>query len=152
MDRRNFLSWVGVGALASSLPVALAACTAQKDGTGTSSESSSVASPAARADGFAPVGKVADLDAAGFVAAPKFAGGPVVVVRDPKRKDAAIAVNATCPHKGCVVDWKAEQQAFVCPCHAAAFGSDGAVKKGPAEQPLKSFTVKIEGDQVLVKA
>lgn len=152
MDRRNFLSWVGVGALASSLPVALAACTAQKDGAGSSSESSPVASTAARSDGFVSVGKVADLDSAGFVAAPKFAAGPVVVVRDPKRKDAVIAVNATCPHKGCVVDWKAEQQAFVCPCHAAAFALDGAVKKGPAEKPLKPFTVKIEGDQVLVKA
>lgn len=151
MDRRNFLSWVSVGVLASSLPVALAACTEQKNGAG-SPESSPLASTAARSDGFALVGKVADLDAAGFVAIPKFSDGPVVVVRDPKRKDAVMAVNATCTHKGCVVDWKADQQAFVCPCHGASFALEGAVKNGPAEKPLKSFAVKIEGDQILVKA
>jgi|GEM_PF-1490719 len=32
MKRRSFLSWVGVGMLATSLPVALAACSSEDQG------------------------------------------------------------------------------------------------------------------------
>lgn len=147
MDRRNFLSWMSVGMLASSLPVAIAACTPQKGG----SDAQPQVNAPPRSDGFAVLGTVGKLDEAGFLADPKFAGGPVVVVRDPKNKDALVAVDSTCTHKGCVVDWKADQKTLLCPCHAAAFALDGKVQKGPANQPLKVRTAKIEGDSVLVK-
>jgi cytochrome b6-f complex iron-sulfur subunit len=152
MDRRNFLSWVSVGVFASSLPVVLAACTAQKETAENSSSASPQPATSPRSDGFAAVGTVAKLDAASFIVDAKFAGGPLVVVRDPQNKNALVAMNATCPHKGCVVDWKADKQAFICPCHAATFALDGSVKAGPAEKPLKPFTAKIEGELVLVKA
>jgi cytochrome b6-f complex iron-sulfur subunit len=144
MDRRTFLSWVGVGAISSSLPIAIAACT-----------SSSAATPskkATRADGFTAVGSVKALNQTGFVKDKKFASGPLLVVRDPANAANLIAVNSTCTHRGCAVDWKAGAKEFVCPCHGSKFKADGSVEKGPAKAPLAKFTVKTEGDTILVKA
>ncbi len=78
-----------------------------------------------------------------------FPGGAVLVVKDAA---GVTAVSPTCTHQGCVVTWKGDQKAFVCPCHDAKFAADGKVVAGPATRPLKTFTAKIEGDSVLVKA
>jgi cytochrome b6-f complex iron-sulfur subunit len=149
MDRRTFLSWVGVGALASSLPVALAACTPEK--TDTTAVQPDSAAPA-RTDGFTVVGTVKDLDRAGFIQDKNFAAGSLLVIHDPKDKSKLVAVNSTCTHKGCAVDWKGDVKEFVCPCHGSQYKPDGSVAKGPASKPLATFTVKTEGDSVLVKS
>ncbi len=150
MDRRTFLSWVSLGALASSLPVAIAACTPEK--TVTSASSSPVPEAASRPDGFAAVGSLKDLEKTGFIQDKTFAAGPLLVVRDPVDKAKLIAVNSTCTHKGCAVDWSSASKEFACPCHGSKFKPDGSVANGPADKPLAKFTAKAEGDSVLVKA
>ena len=150
MDRRTFLSWVGVGTLASSLPVALAAGTSEK--TDTTAVNPSGSAVPARTDGFTVVGTVKDLDQAGFIQDKNFAAGPLLVTYNPKDKSKLAAVNSTCTHKGCAVDWKKDAKEFVCPCHGSQFKADGSVAKGPANQPLATFTVKTEGNSVLVKS
>jgi cytochrome b6-f complex iron-sulfur subunit len=158
MDRRTFLSWVSLGALASSLPVAIAACSSEKADTGNSSTGTSSASPspstvaASRPDGFTAVGSLKDLQQAGFLQDKTFAAGPLLVVSDPADKAKLIAVNSTCTHKGCAVDWNSASKEFACPCHGSKFKPDGSVANGPADKPLAKFTVKTEGESVLVKA
>jgi cytochrome b6-f complex iron-sulfur subunit len=153
MDRRTFLSWVSLGALASSLPVAIAACSSEKADTGTSSTGASPSPEAAsRLDGFTAVGSLKDLEQAGFIQDKTFAAGPLLVVRDPADKAKLIAVNSTCTHKGCAVDWSSASKEFACPCHGSKFKPDGSIANGPAAKPLAKFTVKTEGDSVLVKS
>lgn len=147
MDRRSFLSWVGLGWLASSLPVALAACSNQTASAPPTVTAIGTPGP----DGFQAVSTVADLDKAGQVMVKDFPGGAVLVVKDAASGTVA-AVSPTCTHNGCVVAWKGDQKAFVCPCHDAKFAADGKVTAGPATRPLRTFTAKIEGDSVLVKA
>ena len=139
MNRRTFLNWVGVGWVASSLPIAIAACSSQT----TQAESTSQS-------GFQPVGKTADLDKDGQLLNKQSPVGPVLVVRDPS-DNKLVAVNPTCPHKGCAVAWQGAEKKFVCPCHDAEFSSDGKVLKGPAKGPLKAYTAKIENGSVLVE-
>jgi cytochrome b6-f complex iron-sulfur subunit len=153
MDRRTFLTWVGVGGIASSLPVAIAACS---DKTVTTSNQTAANSPAnsgggARADGFQPVGTVATLDQKSQLTDQKFVSGPLLVVRNPDSPSTLAAVNANCTHKACLVDWQAEQKVFVCLCHDSKFAADGKVLQGPATEPLKTYEAKLEGDSVLVK-
>ncbi|MBE9029788.1 Rieske (2Fe-2S) protein [filamentous cyanobacterium LEGE 11480] len=161
MERREFMSWAGTGFIAASLPMAIAACsssTTEKPDAATSTspepkaDAKPDAAPAAKADadGFIPVGTVADLDKAGFLSDKKFAGGPLIVVRDPQDKATVLALNSTCTHEACAVRWRSEK--FACACHGSSFAPDGAVEAGPAEKPLAKFTAKIAGDQVLVKA
>jgi cytochrome b6-f complex iron-sulfur subunit len=156
MDRRTFLSWVGVGWLASSLPVAIAACSSNTtEPPATASNPTGGQTPGAsssRADGFQVVGTVADLNQKGRILDKEFAGGSVLVVRNPEASNQLLAVNPRCPHEGCTVDWKAQPKQFVCPCHGSKFAPDGKVVTGPARVALKTYQARIEGDSVLVKA
>lgn len=152
MKRREFINWVGLGALASSLPMAIAACQSPEevtDSAATAIKEKLDTSP--REDGFAAVGTVAELDENGFISAKSFVPDAVAVVRNPTDTAAVIAVGSLCTHQGCTVKWDAEPGLFACPCHGSTFNSDGTVATGPAEDPLKQFEAKIEGDLVLVQ-
>ncbi len=153
MKRREFMNWVGLGFLASSLPVAIAACQTQD----TSSNTTATEAPAEkidktpRADGFAAVGTVTELEENGFLSDKSFSPEAIAVIRDPADATAVLAVASMCTHQGCTVKWKQEDGAFACPCHGSKFKPDGSVASGPATEPLSTFDAKIEGDLVLVQ-
>ena len=46
------------------------------------------------------------------------------------------AFSAICTHLGCQVEWKRDQEAFVCPCHQGIYSMDGIVLSGPPPTPL----------------
>ena len=56
-------------------------------------------------------------------------------------RDAAglYAISTRCPHLGCTVERQAA--GFRCPCHGSEFAPDGAVQRGPADQPLTYLTL-----------
>ena len=145
MNRREFLMWVGVGGVASSLPIAIAACSPQ-------TKKSELPTSPTRLDGFQSIGTVAELNQKGQILNKEFSAGGVLVVSNPANPKTLSAVNPTCTHRGCIVEWKADQKAFVCPCHDAKYSPDGKVLKGSAEKPLPTYEAKVEGDSVLVKA
>jgi len=157
VNRREFLTWVGAGWMATSLPVAIAACSPDSTTTSQSTPPAATTPPAPvatapRADGFVVAGTVAELDKEGQIQNKKLPTGPVLIVRNPADSKTLYAVEPTCTHKGCPVEWEAEEKLFDCPCHDSDFAPDGKVVKGPATAPLKTYQVKIEGDSVLVKA
>jgi cytochrome b6-f complex iron-sulfur subunit len=136
MKRRDFINWVGLGLIASSLPVAIAACSS---GTKTSTSGD-----------WQTVGTSAELDKTGQLLVKDSPAGPVLVVGTSKAESLK-AVNPTCTHAGCTVGWKADAKKFVCPCHGSEYGIDGKVQKGPAKEALKTYAAKIEGNSVQVK-
>ena len=147
MKRREFVSWVGVSGIMSTLPATITACGQQ---TSTSEVPSAPSVPAAspRSDGFEVAGTVADLDKNGYLLNEKMSLGKTLVVRE--KDNQLVAVDPTCNHEGCSVEWNADQT-FICPCHASKFANDGKLLQGPATQALALYTAKVEGDQVLVK-
>lgn len=150
MDRREFIGWLSVGALANSLPVVLAACSSVQDRPQVVAKSPKI-DRTARKDGFLVLGTVSDLSKQGIIIDQKKAAKPVAIVRNPDNKNLC-AVNPTCTHQGCTVEWKADTKIFACPCHGSKFSCDGLVLQGPAEKPLESFEAKLEDGLVLVKA
>lgn len=138
MKRREFVNWVGFGVLASSLPMAIAAC-----------RPGDTADAPQREDGFSEIGTVADLDAAGVLTHPSVQGMPVAVRRDPANGEALIAVSTFCPHQGCTVEWDGDL--YACPCHEAQFTAEGELVQGPAEEGLTGAEARLEGDLVLVR-
>ncbi|MFE7200483.1 Rieske (2Fe-2S) protein [Pseudonocardia alni] len=77
-----------------------------------------------------------------------FAEQKVVVTRPDA--DTVLAFDATCPHQGCLVD-QVSQAGISCPCHGSLFAvSDGAPLDGPAQAPLTSRPVRVEGGQVIL--
>lgn len=63
-----------------------------------------------------------------------------------------IAMSNICTHLGCRVRWISDQERFFCPCHNGVFSKEGAVVSGPPPRPLDRYEVKVEGDQLFVKA
>ncbi|MEA5511883.1 ubiquinol-cytochrome c reductase iron-sulfur subunit [Crocosphaera sp. UHCC 0190] len=135
MNRREFINWVGVGAIASFLPVAIAACSSKTKSSGKSE--------------FQAVGTVTELKEKGQILNEKLPGGAVLVVEN---GTGLMAVNPTCTHGGCTVNWEADNKIFACPCHGSKFAADGQVLHGPAKDPLSTYESKLEGDQILIKA
>ncbi|MEC4985571.1 MAG: Rieske (2Fe-2S) protein [Oscillatoria sp. PMC 1068.18] len=157
MNRRKFLSWVGIGFLASSLPVAIAACndetttepeaTQPSPATETETETATETDKSVREDGFQAIGTPDELANGGTIL-DKQAG--VLVLSNPE-DNSLTAVNPLCTHQGCTVDWKPEEKTLVCPCHGSKFTPTGEVVTGPAARPLKTYEVKEEDNLVLVK-
>jgi cytochrome b6-f complex iron-sulfur subunit len=131
MNRRDFMTFVGVGWVASSLPITIAACASQKN-----------------SQGWHTVGTVGDLDQTGQLLVTNSPVGPVLVIGTSKTN--VVAVNPTCTHKGCTVEWKGDGKKLQCPCHGSEFESDGKVLKGPAKKSLQTYAAKIDGNSVVV--
>ena len=59
------------------------------------------------------------------------------------------ALDAVCPHLGCLVQQAEGASGFQCPCHGSRFTADGALEGGPAERPLRPLTVRIIADDTV---
>jgi Rieske Fe-S protein len=66
-------------------------------------------------------------------------------------KDGALgAVDMTCTHRGCDVEYVAQSGRLECPCHGSQFAPAGAVIEGPAERPLRAYPVELIGEEIVV--
>ena len=149
MDRREFIGWISIGALANSLPVVLAACSFGKQEPQAKHGSPKIDS-LARKDGFRSLGTIQELGEKGFILDKQNAAKPVLVVRNPDNINLS-AVNPTCTHQGCTVEWKTDTKIFAGPCHGSKFSPNGKVLEAPAKKPLETFKAKEENGLVLVK-
>jgi len=61
-----------------------------------------------------------------------------------------LALHRKCTHLGCTVPWVADEQKFICPCHASAFDMRGDMLSAPAVRALDLFAVRIENGIVKV--
>ena len=77
-----------------------------------------------------------------------FREGKFYVVRLPD--GGFLALHRECTHLGCTVPWVAEENRFLCPCHASTFDMTGAVESPPAPRPLDLLPVRIENGIVKV--
>ena len=142
MERREFINWAGIGLMASYLPVALVACTNNAD----ADNSSETTANASKAGEFVSIGTSANLKETGYLLNEE---SKVMVIKDSNGQ--LIAVNPTCTHQGCTVEWKSNQAQFVCPCHNAKYAPDGKVLAKPARSSLSTYEVKKENGKILVK-
>ncbi|MCS1411685.1 MAG: Cytochrome b6-f complex iron-sulfur subunit [Verrucomicrobia subdivision 3 bacterium] len=64
------------------------------------------------------------------------------------------AFNVECPHAGCFVDYRGDDQNYLCPCHNSRFNIDGSVQdpNSPSPRGLDSLDVELRnGDEVWVR-
>ena len=64
------------------------------------------------------------------------------------------AFDDTCTHKACsLAKGKLDGTTVTCPCHGSQFDvTSGAVLRGPAQRPVRSRLVQVEGDHLLVES
>ena len=92
--------------------------------------------------------KAPALGTVGGAATVTLKGRTVLFVRD---GDASLrAVDPTCTHKACAVEYRSDAREFRCPCHGSRFSIEGKVLNGPAPSDLTSFPAELSGDRVVV--
>jgi cytochrome b6-f complex iron-sulfur subunit len=135
MQRKRFLSWLVWGSFGQWMALV----------TGCSKRT-------AEPQGFAKFASILEVEESkGAILRDYFAKDPILLVQDPNDKTQYRAVNATCSHQKCIVNWNGDRQAFVCPCHGSTFGSDGKVLQGPAKEPLQTFPTRVKEKDIYVK-
>lgn len=68
-------------------------------------------------------------------------------------EDGFRVLSSICPHLGCRVHWKPEDNEFLCPCHMGIFDAAGKAVSGPpaeANQDLASLETVVRGGSVFV--
>jgi nitrite reductase/ring-hydroxylating ferredoxin subunit len=62
------------------------------------------------------------------------------------------AIDDTCTHRGCSLgDGKLDGSTVQCACHGSRFDvTTGAVVRGPAEEPVRSYPVQVTNGEVQV--
>jgi cytochrome b6-f complex iron-sulfur subunit len=140
MNRRNFITLFSVSLFTSFLPIFVATSYAAKP---------KPKKKPSKSINWISIGTVAELDKAGQIFQEKSSLGAILVIGTSKSKN-LIAVNPTCTHLGCKVDWEVEENIFLCPCHASEFTANGKVQNGPAKKALSTYKTKIEGNKVMV--
>jgi cytochrome b6-f complex iron-sulfur subunit len=131
MDRKDFLSQVGVGAAAFLAPICLGGIA----GCGKSSNDSTPSAPS-NVDFTLDVSSGALASNGGFLVSQG-----ILVART--NAGAFLAVSAACTHEGTSVTYNAANNNFVCPNHGAKFSSTGMVTLGPATTNLKSYNTSL---------
>jgi 3-phenylpropionate/trans-cinnamate dioxygenase ferredoxin component len=63
------------------------------------------------------------------------------------------AFGDTCTHQGCsLADGTLQTEIVTCPCHGSQFNvTTGDVARGPAREPVRSYPVRLEGDELRVE-
>ena len=99
---------------------------------------------------LARVGSVKDV-AAGQIRAFDVAGTKVAVANAGGQ---LYAFDDTCTHRGCsLATGKLNGTTVTCACHGSQFDvTTGAVRRGPATQPVRSRPMRIEGENLLLGA
>lgn len=134
MKRRIFLYWMSLGAVIGAFFSRHAPSNSQN-----LSESELE---------FYPVGSVNELKTQGFLLNEDLEIGAVLVrLTD---NGSLIAVDPTCTHAGCLVEWDTQAQALICPCHGSKFQATGELIEGLAPIDLTKYQVKIDADTVFV--
>ena len=64
------------------------------------------------------------------------------------------AFDDTCTHMGCsLAKGKLDGTTVTCPCHGSQFDvTSGAVIRGPAQRPVRSRFMKVEGGDLLLES
>jgi Rieske Fe-S protein len=84
-------------------------------------------------DTWQPVGKSSDFVKGVPTTVTLKSGGKLLITRVDEKT--LTVVSTKCTHKGCEASWSADVKQLLCPCHGAAFQSDGKNLKGTQRRP-----------------
>lgn len=145
MERKEFLSKLGIGFAAVCVGCGVAACGSSKSNDPTPDD-----------DGNNNNGDLFTVNLANELTAvgqSKVSNG-VIVVRTAAGNSASsfTAVQVACTHQGTAVNYNNAQGRFICPNHGSQFSTSGAVLVGPATTALKEYNVEVNGSTLTVSA
>jgi Rieske Fe-S protein len=60
-------------------------------------------------------------------------------------------LSSVCPHEGCEVSWRDDENVFSCPCHDSSFAADGSRIFGPARRGLDELPSRVAEGKLQVQ-
>lgn len=60
-------------------------------------------------------------------------------------------LSSVCPHEGCEVSWRDDENVFSCPCHDSNFAADGSRIFGPARRGLDDLPSRVADGKLQVQ-
>jgi Rieske Fe-S protein len=143
--RRTVLTTGLAAAGAAAGTVVLAACGSGTSSSRTGSAPSTGPGGSTPASAGTPVAALSDVTV-GQAKSVTVNGQDAVVARP--TENTAACFSAICTHQGCTVKPAGAQ--LECPCHGSVFNAlTGAVERGPANQPLPSIPVTVNGNTIV---
>ncbi len=136
MDRKEFLSTIGLSSGALILAACLGSCKKDTGGGGSAPVVDFTLDLSQPAN--APLNNIGGYIYSNGVIVAKTTAGNI------------IAVSASCPHQGTNVQYQSGSNRFYCPNHGATFNIAGGVTGGPANSALKQYTVTASGNSLRV--
>ena len=67
-----------------------------------------------------------------------------------KTDGGVVAWNARCPHLGCLIEYKADERHFLCPCHSSIFAEDGSRENDVSPRAMDTLAAEVRDDAVFV--
>jgi cytochrome b6-f complex iron-sulfur subunit len=135
MDRKEFLSLIGIGAVGIACSYCLTGCSPQDSITAPTNVNFTLDLTAASNAPLKTVG--------GYI----YANGIIVTRLEDGSYD---ALSQTCTHQGGTVYYNPASNIFVCPVHGSEFSTGGAVVNGPATSPLAKYKTSLSGNSLRV--
>lgn len=133
MNRKEFITQVGVGALAALAPLCLSGLSSCKKTDTT----------ATKVDFTVDTSSGQLATNGGYIIS-----NGVIVARTMSGN--FLAVSVACTHEGATVNYNSSANNFVCPRHGAQFNSAGAVTMGPAQSSLTKYNTTLTGTSLHV--
>jgi cytochrome b6-f complex iron-sulfur subunit len=91
--------------------------------------------------------KVEKLKEVGGSAILKIKGKEILFIRE--SEEVIRALDPTCTHKKCTVEYNSDQELIVCPCHGSTYSSEGKVITGPAKESLTAFEATLSENRII---
>jgi cytochrome b6-f complex iron-sulfur subunit len=136
MERKEFLSLIGIGSASMLAAVCLGGCSKSSAG------GSAPSNVDFNIDLTLPANAALNT-AGGYI----YSGGIIIAKTT---AGTYLAVAQSCTHEGVSVQYQGAAQRFYCPGHGATFSNAGAVLGGPAGSALKQYNVALTGTTLRV--
>ncbi|MFD2144631.1 QcrA and Rieske domain-containing protein [Mucilaginibacter antarcticus] len=146
MERNEFLSALGIGALGVCMGSCLSACSKSDSGAPSSGNNTNNPPPPAGTTFTADLGSsltnIGDTKVSNGIILARVAAGNTA--------SSFTAVQVACTHEGTSINYNNGQGVFICPLHGSIFSKTGAVVQGPASTALKQYAISITGSTLTV--
>ncbi|MDB5031367.1 Rieske 2Fe-2S domain-containing protein [Mucilaginibacter sp.] len=150
MEREEFLSKLGIGALAVCMGCSLVACGGKGNDATPASAGTAPIPPATGSGTTFSTDLSTSLTAIGDS---KISNGIILVrIAAGNAVGSFTAVQVRCTHEGASINYNSGQGLFICPLHGSEFSTNGSVIQGPALAALQKYTVVISGNTLTVTA
>ena len=78
-----------------------------------------------------------------------FSGKPALIFRNAAGE--LQALNATCTHLACTVQYRPDRSDVWCACHDGVYDTNGTNVSGPPPRPLTKLGVNVRGDKIILR-